>query len=133
MQKWRSDAETAERKLRSCQEDLKAAEHKLKETKQELESAVQSSAKKASHQVQPLGDVYQLQEKCVKLEAECSALAKDKSSLESMLKERTEELKSLQYSFDENLNLWKKEKSELYSRVQEMHAQAEKLRFDCHE
>lgn len=31
------------------------------------------------------------------------------------------------------MNLWKKDKADLYSRMQEMHAQAEKLRYDCHD
>ena len=39
VQKWRSDAEFADRKLRNAEEENQTAKHKIKEVKQDLEAA----------------------------------------------------------------------------------------------
>ena len=49
IQKWRGEAEAAERKLRSSQEELKHAQSKLKQVHDEYDNFQKSYAQRATH------------------------------------------------------------------------------------
>ena len=68
VQKWRSDAEFADRKLRNCEEELRNNKNKMKEMKNDLENTQRLHAQKNTSISQLDGDYNSVQEKYHKLE-----------------------------------------------------------------
>ena len=63
IQKWRGDAEAAERKLRSSQDEVKSVSNKLKQLQAELEQTQRNTALKLSQQSRLDGEFNTIQEK----------------------------------------------------------------------
>lgn len=110
VQKWRSDAEFTDRKLRNCEEELRNAKAQIKELKNDLESKRGLGGSSDSDLIH----------KHARLESEFLHLDKVKQNLELTLKQQQMEFQKLQFEFEDQLALWKKEKDELTLRLQEV-------------
>lgn len=104
VQKWRSDAEFADRKLRNSEEENTSAKHKIKEMKQDLEST-----QRLVNQL-PKSDN---QDRFSKIDQEHQSLIKAKNQVEEDLKTQTNEMQKFQFEYEDQVQSWKKEKSDL--------------------
>lgn len=133
IQKWRGDAEVAERKLRSVQDELKACQNKLKQLQTDHDNLQRSVALKQTHMQQIDGEYTTIQEKYQKTENEALVLQKQKEQLEESVKQQTAEMEKFQVEYEDQLAIWKKDKSEMQMRIQELGAYSEKLKFETQE
>ena len=128
LQKWRSEAEFSERKLKNTEDELKGAKAKISDLKQELDQQRKSQSNRQAYE----DDMYS-KEKFGSVERDRDQLIRLKDQLEDELKVQTNEMQKFQFEYEDQVQHWKKEKGDLQMRLQELHMQNEKLRYDSHE
>ena len=79
------------------------------------------------------GEYTTIQEKYQKTENEALVLQKQKEQLEESVKQQTAEMEKFQVEYEDQLAIWKKDKSEMQMRIQELGAYSEKLKFETQE
>ena len=70
-------------------------------------------ALKQTHMQQIDGEYTTIQEKCQKAENEALLLQKQKEQLEESVKQQTAEMEKFQVDYEDQLAVWKKDKSEM--------------------
>jgi len=88
---------------------------------------------KSSHINQVDGDYNTIQEKYQKLENDLQMMTKVKNQLEENVKTHNMEMQKFQFEYEDQLAIWKKEKSEMQSRIHELMAVSDKIRYDSQE
>ena len=79
------------------------------------------------------GDFSTIQEKHQKAEQELLNLHNLNKQLEKELQQTTNEMQKFQYEYEDQLAIWKKEKGDMQTRIQELMANHDKIRYDNHE
>jgi chromosome segregation ATPase len=85
----------------------------LKELKNEHDNIQRNNILKSSHINQVDGDYNTIQEKYQKLENDLQMMTKVKNQLEENVKTHNMEMQKFQFEYEDQLAIWKKEKSEM--------------------